>query len=222
MLASCGIQALAVSALLALPLIYTERLPLHLTSRLVTQAPPPAPSGPLPQAHSSGRATSNLTIDNRMVAPAEVPRNIAQIDEQTAPPPVDLNPGVRGGIGDRRGWNSVVSPWGNALNPVVLSPSKPAPTPRVSHIMEGNLIYRVQPQYPPLARQARIQGSVVLQAVISREGAIEKLQVLSGHPMLVQAAVEAVRHWRYRPYVLNGEPVEVETEVTVNFVLSEQ
>lgn len=88
--------------------------------------------------------------------------------------------------------------------------------------MEGNLIYRVQPQYPPLARQARIQGSVVLQAVISREGAIEKLQVLSGHPMLVQAAVEAVRHWRYRPYVLNGEPVEVETEVTVNFVLSEQ
>ena len=73
-------------------------------------------------------------------------------------------------------------------------------------MMEGNLIYRVQPDYPPLARQARVQGLVVLRAMISRDGAIEDLQVLSGHPMLAQAAVEAVRQWRYRPYVLNGEP----------------
>lgn len=87
-------------------------------------------------------------------------------------------------------------------------------------MMEGNLILRVQPDYPSLARQVRVQGQVVLRAIISREGTIEKLHVLSGHPMLVQAAVDAVRQWRYRPYVLNGEPVEVETEVKVNFVLS--
>jgi len=87
-------------------------------------------------------------------------------------------------------------------------------------MMEGNLIYRPQPVYPPLARSARVQGSVLLQAVISRAGTIENLQVLSGHPMLVQAAINAVRQWRYRPYVLNGEPVELETQVTVNFVLS--
>ena len=87
-------------------------------------------------------------------------------------------------------------------------------------MMEGNLIHRVQPDYPALARQVRVQGTVVLRAMISREGSIENLQVLSGHPMLVRAAVDAVRQWRYRPYVLNGEPVEVETEVTVNFVLS--
>ena len=86
-------------------------------------------------------------------------------------------------------------------------------------MMEGNLIFRVQPDYPALARQVRAQGLVVLRAVISREGTIQNLQVLSGHPMLVQAAVNAVRQWRYRPYVLNGEPVEVETEVKVNFVL---
>ena len=91
--------------------------------------------------------------------------------------------------------------------------------PLTSHMMEGNLIHKVQPDYPPLARQARIQGSVVLQAVISREGTIENLQVLSGHPMLVPSALTAVRQWRYRPYFLNGEPVEVETQVTVNFVL---
>jgi protein TonB len=87
-------------------------------------------------------------------------------------------------------------------------------------MMEGNLMLRVQPLYPPLARQARIQGQVVIRAVISRNGMIENLQVLSGHPMLVQAAIDAVKQWRYRPYFLNGEPVEVETQVTVNFLLS--
>ena len=87
-------------------------------------------------------------------------------------------------------------------------------------MMEGNLIFRVQPDYPSLARQVRVQGQVVLRAVISREGTIENLQVLSGHPMLVRAAVDAVRQWKYRPYLLNGEPVEVETEVKVNFILS--
>jgi protein TonB len=87
-------------------------------------------------------------------------------------------------------------------------------------MMEGNLILRVQPDYPTIARQAGVQGQVVLRAMISREGTIENLQVLSGHPMLVRAAVNAVQQWRYRPYVLNGEPIEVETEVRVNFVLS--
>ena len=87
-------------------------------------------------------------------------------------------------------------------------------------MMEGNLVLRVQPDYPAIARQARVQGQVVLRAMISREGMIENLQVLSGPPMLVRAAVNAVQQWRYRPYVLNGEPIEVETEVKVNFVLS--
>ena len=87
-------------------------------------------------------------------------------------------------------------------------------------MMEGNLIRRVQPAYPPLARSARIQGQVVLAAVISKEGMIENLRVLEGHPMLVRAALDAVSQWRYRPYVLNNEPVEVETRITVNFSLS--
>jgi len=86
--------------------------------------------------------------------------------------------------------------------------------------MEGNLIHRVQPEYPALAKQARIQGTVVLRAVINREGTIQDLQVLSGHPLLVQAAINAVRQWRYRPYYLNDQAVEVETQVTVNFTLS--
>jgi protein TonB len=87
-------------------------------------------------------------------------------------------------------------------------------------MMEGNLIYKPQPPYPPMARAARIQGPVILRAIISKAGTIENLQTLSGHPLLVPAALEAVKHWRYRPYVLNGEPVEVETQITVNFILS--
>jgi periplasmic protein TonB len=86
-------------------------------------------------------------------------------------------------------------------------------------MVEGNLIRRVQPVYPPLARTARIQGPVVLAAVISKAGAIENLRVLSGPPMLVKAALDAVSEWRYRPYILNNEPVEVETQITVNFTL---
>jgi protein TonB len=86
--------------------------------------------------------------------------------------------------------------------------------------MEGNLIHRIQPEYPSLARQARIQGQVSLRAIISRDGRIENLQVVNGHPLLVQAAIDAVRQWRYRPYMLNGEPVEVETQITVNFTLA--
>lgn len=81
-------------------------------------------------------------------------------------------------------------------------------------------MHRVQPIYPPLAKAARIQGPVELRAIISKDGFIENLRVLGGHPMLVTAAVDAVKQWRYRPYVLNGEPVEVETQITVNFVLS--
>ena len=87
-------------------------------------------------------------------------------------------------------------------------------------MMEGNLIYRVQPDYPALARQVRIQGLVVLRAMISRDGAIENLQVLSGHPLLVAGRPRCRAAVAIPAYVLNGEPVEVETEVKVNFILS--
>jgi protein TonB len=98
-------------------------------------------------------------------------------------------------------------------------PPKPARPLRVSQMAEGSLAYRVQPTYPSPARAARIQGEVRMRAIISKTGAIENLTVLSGPAMLATAAVEAVRRWRYRPYMLNGEPIEVETEITVNFLL---
>ena len=92
---------------------------------------------------------------------------------------------------------------------------------RVSQgVSTGLLIRKTQPNYPPLARQARIQGTVILQAEISKSGDIQNLRLISGHPMLAPAAIEAVKQWKYKPYLLNGEPVEVETQVQVNFTLS--
>lgn len=83
------------------------------------------------------------------------------------------------------------------------------------------MIFQPKPDYPPLARMARIQGTVRLEAVISGDGAIQDLKVLSGHPLLVRAALAPVSHWRYRPTLLNGEPVEVQTEIGVAFNLAE-
>jgi protein TonB len=92
---------------------------------------------------------------------------------------------------------------------------------RVSQgVSAGLLVRKVNPNYPPLARQARIQGQVLLQAEISKDGSIQNLRLISGHPMLAPAAIEAVKQWKYKPYLLNGEPVEVETQVQVNFTLS--
>jgi TonB family protein len=91
-----------------------------------------------------------------------------------------------------------------------------------SNVISGLIETKVDPVYPPLARQARIQGTVILQAIISKTGDVENISLISGHPMLAPAAVEAVKQWKYKPYLLNGEPVEVETQVQVNFVLSDK
>jgi len=86
-------------------------------------------------------------------------------------------------------------------------------------MLQGSLLHRVEPVYPPMARTARVQGAVVLEAIISKEGAMKDLRLISGPALLVPAAVEAVSQWRYRPYVLNDQAIEVETQITVNFIL---
>jgi protein TonB len=221
-LASFALQAAAAGVLLLIPLLYTQGLPqLQLMSALVAPTPPPAPPAPAPVRNSPANV-SNMSSDGRVIAPPSVPTQILNVDESIAPPPADLGGlGVRGGTGDPRVQSGVFGAIGGPS--VVLPPPPPTPSvhsPRVSRMMEGNLIYRVQPQYPALARQARVQGIVVLRAMISRDGKIENLQLVSGHPLLVQSAMDAVRQWRYRPYFLNNEAVEVETQVTVNFTLS--
>jgi periplasmic protein TonB len=222
-LASFAFQMLAAAGLLLLPLLYMQALP-DLRSKILLSVPPPPLGRPIvAHSHPPNVAPSDLH-DGRLMTPSEIPRNIANLDERNVPPPPDLSDGfsVEGGTGSSGARNGVWESLGTAVNPLPPAP-RPAPSarpPRVSHMMEGNLIHRVQPDYPLLAKQARIQGVVLLRAVIGTDGRIENLQVLRGHPMLVRAAVEAVRQWRYQPYVLNDQPVEVETEITITFTLA--
>lgn len=154
-----------------------------------------------------------------IIAPPSIPLGIANVHDLNVPAAPNF-----GDIGGPGGAGLATRGVPGSIGDQVAFAPPPAPAPtrplRVSHWAEGNLIYRVQPSYPPLARQARIQGPVKLRAIVSRTGTIENLTVLSGHAMLVTAAIEAVRQWRYRPYLLNGDPIEVETEITVNFVLA--
>ena len=217
------LQSLLVAALAALPLLYTEALPkVSLTSLIAPGPPPPAPApAPAQVEHRAAPPRESDLIGQRLREPRAIPRSIARIEESEVPVPAVPagGPGVPGGTGDPSA--------ANPLNAIVnLTPPAPVPRPVVSSplrisegVAQGFLVHQVKPVYPPLARQARIQGAVLLQAIIGKDGCIENLRLVSGHPMLAPAAIEAVRQWRYRPYTLNREPVEVQTEITVNFVL---
>jgi protein TonB len=145
------------------------------------------------------------------------------IKEDDAPPPMASMGGVVGGVPGGVPGGQMGGVIGGIISSTPVAVPKVATPQRVrvsQGVTQGLLVRRVQPNYPPLARQARIQGQVMLQAEISKDGSIENLRLISGHPMLAPAAIEAVKQWKYRPYFLNGEPVEVETQITVNFSLS--
>jgi protein TonB len=217
------LQALMIGCLLLLPLWKTVGLPsVRVLPTPVSWGAPPPPITPVSHQRTTTIVESNFA-DNVLIAPREIPKNIAQIEETEAPPQMSYNgAGVPGGTGNgsKDGvWESL----NNSFRPVVPLPIPAPPTAhtfRTSRMLEGSLVRRVQPVYPPLARGARIQGSVVLAALISKAGTIENLHALRGHPMLIPAAIDAVSQWRYRPYILNGEPIEVETQIMVNFLLS--
>lgn len=213
-LASFTFQALALSLLLAIPLLTIQGPPmLRWLCRF------PAPSAPAPKT-AGPRPIHLLNISNgQLLQPPTIPSTIAILNEPQVGSAPDLDSiGVDGGIGtSRRGISGSIGIGVDVSPPPTPAPAHPL---KISHWAEGNLIYRVQPIYPLLARQARVQGAVELRAIISRAGTIENLVVVRGHPMLAAAAIEAVRQWRYRPYLLNNDPIEVETEITVNFVLS--
>jgi protein TonB len=212
-LSSFLLQVAAVAALLLFSMLRVERLPpVEWTSVLVA----PAPVMNIATARTSHSSPASVVEAHPLAAPSYEATGIMPDRGPAAPPAIDFE---HLGIGGR--GPGVPFGTGDAM-PVIAPPPAVATKPeRVSRMMEGNLIHRVQPTYPALARQARIQGPVVLRAVISREGIIENLQAVSGAPMLEQAAIEAVKQWRYKPYLLDGEPIEVETQVTVNFSLGQ-
>jgi len=161
-------------------------------------------------------------VNGELRQPTKIPQKVQMIKEEEAPPDLGAG-GVAGGVPGGIPGGSAGGVIGGILGSTPVAVPKVATPQRVrvsQGVSNGLLIKKVQPTYPPLARQARIQGTVVLHAEISKDGTIQNLQLISGHAMLAPAAIEAVKQWRYKPYLLNGEPVAVETEVIVNFSLS--
>jgi periplasmic protein TonB len=218
------LQVFLVGILILIPLLYTEALPkTQLMTFLV--APPPPPPPPPPPAAAPIKIVKQVQTDivnGQLRTPTKIPQKVQMIKEDEAPPP-SMSGGVVGGvIGGVAGGQMGGVIGGIISNTPVAVPKVAVPQRvRVSQgVTQGLLIRKVNPTYPPLARQARIQGAVILQAEISKDGTIENLRLITGHPMLAPAAIEAVKQWRYKPYLLNGEAVPVETQITVNFSLS--
>lgn len=215
-----------IGILVLLPLLFTEALPKQQLMTFLVAPPPPPPPPPPPAAAPVVKVVKAIQtdIDNgRLRTPTKIPDKVQMIKEEETPPPNMMAGGVVGGVPGGVPGGQMGGVIGGIISSTPVAVPKVATPQRVrvsQGVTQGLLVKRIQPTYPPLARQARIQGSVVLQAEISKEGKIENLRVLSGHPMLAPYALEAVKQWLYKPYFLNGEPVEVETQITVNFSLS--
>ena len=216
------IEAVILGIVLLIPLFITEELPdTQLVTFLVAPPPPPPPPPPAAAVQHVQHVVQTDIQDGRLRTPTRIPKKIEQIVEDT-PPPTMAASGVQGGVPGGIPGGTPGGVIGSILSNVPTAVPQLAPPKiiRVSTgVSTGLLLRRIQPNYPPLARQARVQGTVVLDATISEQGDIVDLHVVSGHPMLVTAAVEAVKQWRYRPYLLNGQPVSVQTSIQVNFRL---
>jgi periplasmic protein TonB len=220
------LQVAFLSVLILIPLIYTEALPKASLGMLLIAPPPPPPPPPPPAAapvvHVKPQA--HLMDAGKLVAPKAIPKEVKIIKEDAEPDPGMM--GVAGGVPGGVPGGQMGGVIGGVIGGVGGAP--PPPKPTQTRIRQGgavtaaSLINRVQPSYPPLARQTRISGTVRLHAIISKSGTVQQLEVISGHPLLVQAALDAVKQWKYRPTTLNGEPVEVDTTIDVIFSLNGQ
>jgi periplasmic protein TonB len=223
------LQCFLIAIMLIIPLMFTEALPKQqlLTFLAAPPPPPPPPPAAAPEAAKVMKTIESDLMDGHLRTPSKIPQKVQMIKEEEAPP-VLTSGGVVGGVpggipGGQLGGviGGIISATSNlSVVPKMSVPVMPKRVRISQGVTRGMLIQKIEPTYPTLARSARIQGQVVLTAIISKTGEIQNLVLVSGHPMLVPAALEAVKQWRYRPFLLNGEPVEVETTVTVTFQIS--
>ena len=201
------------------PLLHPEALPRQMMATLMV-APSPPPPPPLPAPVPRVQVKSEM-LNSELLAPSKIPKQIKIVNEAAAPPSMDGVFGMENmGNGTPGGMGIILGGAGMGKAPVVKA-EVPRKVSVSGGVIAGNLVVKTVPQYPAIPKAAGVHGTVVLQATISRTGSIENLRVISGPPMLQQAAIDAVRTWRYKPYLLNGEPVEVETTINVVFNLGE-
>jgi periplasmic protein TonB len=217
-LISFSFEALAVVALISFPLFHAEKLPpIKNVATVFTPIIQAEPVRQQPIASSPAAVPSGVVDNTRLRTPSSIPHSISNASDASSQPP-----GVPWGDVHTSG-NPLGDIAGNGVGIRSIQQAPPDRPVKVSTgVMEGALIQKVVPAYPRMAVMTHTEGQVVLRAIISRTGTIENLQVISGSPFLSRAAIEAVRQWRYRPYELSGQPVEVETQIVVNFTLSER
>jgi periplasmic protein TonB len=218
---SLALQLVLLLAVFVIPLLRTDPLPKRERLTMLYLQPPLAAGGNPTRLQAPKRASTYTPTSTGITAPVNK-------TQEAPPPPAGATGGVLEGVpgGVVGGASSGVS--SEMLNsapsvPVLAKSPVPMPAKRMriaSRIAEANLIHDVAPQYPAEAGRARIEGTVVLMAVIGKDGSVQDVQVESGLPVLAQAAINAVRQWRYKPYMIDGEPVEVDSRITINFTLS--
>jgi protein TonB len=231
-------QLLLIGVAIIIPMIYFDALPKNQLTSFLVAPPPPPPPPPPPAAVAQPKVVKVIPRQfdaGRLMAPKAVPKEVAIIKEEELPPPSAGAVGVVGGVPGGVAGGSVGGVLGGVIGSVPTAAPPPPPPPvkveakpvtpqriRVGgNVQQAKLVRQPKPVYPPLAKQARISGVVRLNAIISKDGTIQNLSVISGHPLLVPSAMEAVKQWVYAPTLLNGEPVEVVTQIDVNFTLSQ-
>ena len=215
------LEAIIIIVMILIPLLFTEALPKAMTMTFLAAPPPPPPPPPPPAAVHVVKQVETDLVNNQLRTPTKIPKKVEMIKEEEAPPP--QMSGVVGGVPGAAG-GQIGGVIGGIINSTPVAVPKIATPTRIrvsQGVTQGLKVHDVMPQYPQMAKIARVQGPVVLAAVIGKDGTIQNLHVIStASPLLNQSALEAVKQWRYRPYILNGEPVEVDTTITVNFTLS--
>jgi periplasmic protein TonB len=212
-LASIGLQFAIAGVVITLPLLHPEALPFRLEAPKVVMPLMPKPPVPVVQAQRESSAPSanmaTMSVTRPLIATLLPDRDAAANDAPPLAPfgnRMGMPDGLPTGIGDGHGPSVTVAPV-----------KAPARINVSTGVLQGMLLAPIHPVYPAIARAAHVEGTVIVEAVISRQGTIESLHVVSGPAMLQNAALDAIRAARYQPYRLNGEPTEVQTTITVNF-----
>ena len=226
-LVSVVVHATIVFAIVFVPLVFCNVVPVDTVIGFVMAAPPvpepPLPPSPPAKQTASGvqkKSNGKITVYNKDIPPLELPDGIPPPDEIDIPDiGVGLRPHLDGPSQDFRNGPSIATYLPTREKLPDLPPPPPIRSPvRISVLQSSKLIRRVDPVYPPLARRTGTEGVVILKAVIDEEGNItEPLEVLEGHPLLVDAAKDAVRQWKYSPTIVSGEPVSVVGIIEVTF-----
>jgi len=220
---SATVQLLFLGVLLLVPLYFSEAIDVHQLNKTLLAAPPPAPA-PLPppaSARSVAPKRRVLSVSGKLVVPRNIPRRIAHFSEEpdgndlaAAAVPVE---GIPGGVPGGQPGGVIGGVLSGAAPPAPIHSAPKRPIRVGEGVKRPRLIFGPEPVYPVLARQSRIAGAVVIDAVIDTQGNVVEMQTVSGQPLLALAAMEALRQWKYEPTILGGEPVPVRLLVTITF-----